>query len=176
MKRLLLLRHAKTERDNPRGDHARELTGRGIADAALMGGRIKALKLQPDAVLCSTAARAMQTWEHLAPFFKKTLQPQFADALYLAPPRVILQQARGAPDRAATLLVIGHNPGMEECASQFARREGSEEEFARLAMMREKFPTAALAAFAFDAEHWKDIAFGGGALISFETPKDFKDD
>lgn len=176
MKRLLLLRHAKTERDNPGGDHARILTERGIADATLVGGILRARNWRPDHVLCSTAARTTQTWEIARAQMGIAERPDYSRALYLASSHTILGQIQSAPDFAGTLLIIGHNPGMEDCAIALVRREGSREELELLRQMREKYPTSGLSVFEFPIEHWRDVRIGEGQILAFLKPRDARAD
>ncbi|HEV2563025.1 MAG TPA: histidine phosphatase family protein [Rhizomicrobium sp.] len=174
MKRLMLLRHAKAVTDSPGGDHARVLNARGREDAARMGGFLQAKKLTPDHVLCSSAARTMETWQLAAPELGRAPQAEFLDGLYLASWKAIINIIRTAPDTAKNLLVIGHNPGLEECALALEHKPDSKEERARVADLHEKFPTCSLAVFECDITHWRELATGANKLAAFVRPKDLK--
>lgn len=176
MKRLFLFRHAKTEPDNKGGDHARVLTDRGRSDALLMAQRCKESGYRPDLVLCSTSARTRQTWDIIAPFLGATQKVEFLDPLYLAPAKRIVAIVDAVPDTAAGVMVIGHNPGMEEAAALLARKPETSEEHANLRNMREKFSTGALAVLDFDTDHWKGAAPRLGILAAYIRPKYLRDD
>ncbi|MBI3675365.1 MAG: histidine phosphatase family protein [Proteobacteria bacterium] len=171
MKRLILLRHAKTETDNKGGDHARVLTERGRSDAALIGRCLEESGYHVDLVLCSTSARTRQTWDIVAPLLSGKPRIEFLDPLYLAPVKRIVSIVDGVPDATGTVVVIGHNPGMEEAAALLARKPETSEERANLKNMREKFSTGAFAVLDFDTDHWKEAAPHLGAVTAFVRPK-----
>jgi phosphohistidine phosphatase len=172
MRRLMLLRHAKTENDAPSGqDQDRRLDDRGRLDAAAIGDWIGRHPPFPDLALVSPAVRAHQTWgiareamKHLAP------QPQveFLPELYGADPAQLLRTIRMAsasdPQR---LLVVGHNPGMHELALTLT---GSGDAAAKKAL-EDNLPTAGLAIFDFATDDWNDVAFRRGKLVLFTSPK-----
>ncbi len=129
MRRLMLLRHAKTEHDAPSGhDQDRRLDERGRLDAAAIGTWIGRHPPLPDAVLVSTAVRAQQTWEIARDAMKDAVQqrppqPQveLLDELYGAEPAQLLRIIRMAEvTDPARLMLIGHNPGMHELALMLA--------------------------------------------------------
>jgi phosphohistidine phosphatase len=172
MRRLMLLRHAKTEIDAPSGrDRDRRLDDRGRRDAAEIGGWIGRHPPFPGLVLVSTAVRAHQTWEiareamkHLVPQPQVELLPE----LYGADPAELLQAVHAASvaDPKA-LLVIGHNPGMHELALALA---GSGDDAGRKALS-DNLPTSGLAIFEFSVDDWSDVAFRRGRLAKFVSPK-----
>ena len=129
MRRLMLLRHAKTEHDAPSGhDQDRRLDERGRLDAAALGTWIGRHPPLPDAVMVSTAVRARQTWEIARDAMKDAVreqlpQPQveLLDELYGAEPTQLLRLIRQAEvTNPARLMLIGHNPGMHELALMLA--------------------------------------------------------
>lgn len=161
MRRLLLLRHAKTERSSPKGDRERRLTKRGEEDARRLAPLIA--KTPPDLALTSSAARSVETLELvLDAAFPRLVE----DDLYLATEGQILERLRRTDDAVRTLLAVGHNPGFGELASSLAGSGESRE----LLLLREKFPTCALADLVFDVDHWALAAPGGGALLRYVTP------
>lgn len=174
MRRLLLLRHAKAVQDTGEGDHARALNERGRKDAARMGHAMDSRGYIPDFVLCSNSRRTTQTWELLSPELAKMPRVEFAKSLYLASPKTILALIQEADESVETLMLIGHNPGTEECAAHLARKPASKAERHKLEDMREKYPTCALAVFDFEAQSWSDVS-GGGILLEFIRPRDLKD-
>jgi len=175
MRRLMLLRHAKTENDAPSGrDRDRRLDDRGRKDAAEIGGWIGRHPPFPDAVLVSPAIRAHQTWE-IAWAMMKDLAPQpqveLLPELYGADPSQLLQTIRAAsatdPQR---LMLVGHNPGMHELALALV---GSGDTAGRKALA-DNLPTSGLAILDFAADDWADVAFRRGRLVLFVSPKVLK--
>jgi phosphohistidine phosphatase len=172
MRRLMLLRHAKTESDAPSGrDKDRRLDERGLRDAAEIGGWIGRNPPFPDSVLVSPAVRAYQTWDiaweamnGLAPKPHVEVVPE----LYGAEPIQLLQMVRMAsvsdPKR---LMLVGHNPGMHELALALT---GSGDAAARKALV-DNLPTSGLAVFDFATDDWNDVAFRSGRLMLFVSPK-----
>jgi phosphohistidine phosphatase len=174
MKRLLLLRHAKAAQDTGEGDHDRPLTDRGRKDAARVGHAMDVRGYGPDSVLCSKARRTMETWQRLSPELVRAPAPEFCKELYLASPKTIVGRIQHTPSHVTSLLLLGHNPGIEECALRLARTPVSKAEARHLQEMKEKFPTCALAVLDFDVESWSD-ATGGGILLEFIRPRDLRD-
>jgi phosphohistidine phosphatase len=172
MRRLMLLRHAKTEHDTPSGrDQDRRLDKRGRHDAAEIGGWIGRHPPFPDFVLVSPAIRAHQTWE-IAWEAMKDMVPEppveFVPDLYGADPSQLLQTIREAsaadPKR---LLLVGHNPGMHELALALA---GSGDAAGRRAL-GDNLPTSGFAVFDFAIDDWADVALRRGRLVLFVSPK-----
>jgi phosphohistidine phosphatase len=173
MRRLMLLRHAKTESNAPSGsDQDRRLDDRGRSDAAEIGGFIAGHPPFPGTVLVSPATRARQTWElawAVMKDFMPPLQVELLPELYGADPAQMLQIVRAAcatdPQR---LMVVGHNPGMHELALALADASG--EPAARRALT-DNLPTSGLAIFDFAVDDWADVAFRRGRLVRFVSPK-----
>lgn len=173
MKTLLLLRHAKSSWDDPGvSDAERPLTGRGQKAAARMGRLLAERGLSPDLILCSTARRARETCDGVAPALASDPDLHFEKQLYLADPATLLRLVQHLPDGAEAALVIGHNPGLERFA---ARLVGSASGDA-LQRMGGKFPTAALAVFRFDVTRWRDVALARGRLEDFIAPREVEPD
>jgi phosphohistidine phosphatase len=172
MRRLMLLRHAKTETDAPSGrDRDRRLDERGHKDAAEIGGWIGHNPPFPDSVLVSPAVRAHQTWD-IAWEAMKGLVPkphvELVPDLYGAEPAQLLQSIRLAsvsdPKR---LMLVGHNPGMHELALALA---GSGDAASRKAL-GDNLPTSGLVVLDFAIDDWDDVAFRRGRLALFVSPK-----
>ncbi len=173
MKRLLLLRHAKTVPAGPEiEDHERELLPRGRDDAHAMGRYMQAQRYIPDLILSSTSRRTVQTADLVMAELSGANRIDFEEVLYLAEPRTLHAAIRGAPDKVAALLIVGHNPGMEQLATLLAREPVKRKERDRFDLIEEKFPTGALAVLDFDVPRWRDIRQGQGALIDFVRPRD----
>lgn len=167
MKTLLLLRHAKSDWGDPsREDFDRPLNARGRKAARRMAEHIARRGLGPDLVWCSTAARARETWALMAPSLTPSIGAAWRDDLYRATAAELLAIARGAPDRAARLMLIAHNPGLHDLALSLSRtsRDAGELDALRLGL-----PTAALAIIEFDGDRWTGIS--GGRLVSLVRPK-----
>jgi phosphohistidine phosphatase len=172
MRRLMLLRHAKTESEAPSGrDRDRRLDERGHRDAAEIGGWIGRNPPFPDSVLISPAVRAHQTWD-VAWEAMKGLAPrphvELVPDLYGAEPVLLLRTIRMAsvsdPKR---LMLVGHNPGMHELALALA---GSGDAASRKALV-DNLPTSGLAVLDFAVDDWNDVAFRRGRLMQFVSPK-----
>jgi len=172
MRQLLLLRHAKSSWDDPMlPDHARPLNARGRRAALAMAAAMRELGLSPDVVLVSSARRTLQTLEAIAPFADSPLiEPM--DDLYLAPWPRLLELLRRVPETARSVLLIGHNPGLQDLALALTGAKGMAGSSAAAARrMAEGFPTCALAEFSI-ATPWHDLEEGGGRLIRFLAPAD----
>ena len=173
MRRLLLLRHAKTEPDAQSGrDQDRRLAHRGQKDAAQIGAWIAGHPPAPDMVLVSPAVRARQTWEIAWESMQGQVKPpqvEFLPELYGADPAELLEAIRSASIPAApkTLMLVGHNPGMHEAALMLA---GGGDPAAAEALA-DNLPTSGLAVFDFDVKDWSDVAYRRGRLVLFVSPK-----
>jgi phosphohistidine phosphatase len=173
MRRLMLLRHAKTETDAPSGrDQDRRLDDRGHKDAARIGDWIATHPPFPDAVLVSHAVRARQTWDTAWEAMKDrvpTPQVEILPELYGADPAQILDSIRTAtaPADPKQLLLVAHNPGMHEAALMLMG--GGDPDGARA--LADNLPTAGLAIFDFDVKDWGDVAYRRGRLVLFTSPK-----
>lgn len=158
MEQLILLRHAKAEPEQLFPDRDRPLTPRG-RDAALQAGRrLAALNVQPNVALVSTARRTRETWEQVQPSLPR-LEAKFVDALYMASPETLWREAQAAT--TGSCLVIGHNPGLHELAQHLVAQ--SYDESAQARMLRERFPTAALAIFDLSGD---TLAAAGPRLLA----------
>ncbi|MFC3074057.1 SixA phosphatase family protein [Shinella pollutisoli] len=167
MKRLLLLRHAKSAWPEGVADRDRPLGERGRRDAPRIGAHIAAAGLRPDFALVSSARRTRETWALVEPALGGSCPARLADSIYEAAPPAILAAVRAAPEEGDTLLVVGHNPGLQDTALLLAP-QGAAEALARLAT---KYPTAGLAVIAFDIGKWADVEPGAGRLEAFVPPK-----
>jgi phosphohistidine phosphatase len=171
MRRLILLRHAKTEPDAASGkDRDRRLDERGHEDAATIGGWLADNGLLPDIALISTATRAQQTWTILREQFPAEAPlPHVEDLqdLYGAGPAVMLQIIRDAPSEARRLLLVGHNPGLHELALALI---GHQPQSAPVAMPG-NLPTSGILVIDFATDDWGQVGFGDGRLQFYTSPK-----
>jgi phosphohistidine phosphatase len=171
MKTLILLRHAKSDWDAPSTqDFERPLSERGRRAAPLVGEWLRKEGLVPDLVLASAATRAQQTLGLVTHELGEQLPVRSEQELYMAEPDRILAIVRGVGDEVDRLMIVGHNPGIE----QLARGLAADGKKKALAKMATKFPTGAAAVIEYDVAHWADVAPGTGKLRAFVRPKDLK--
>jgi phosphohistidine phosphatase len=170
MRRLLLLRHGKADRHSAGGDRERPLTRRGLEDARRVGEHLAQRGLTPQLAVASNAKRARQTLEQALDAFPEHVAHLIENTIYNATADHLLEILRQSPDRAETLLVVGHNPGFSELALALAGSGDAE----ALQRMRLKYPTAALAVLEFPLESWAKASFGGATLASFLTPAELR--
>lgn len=161
MKTVLLIRHAKSDWDDPsRRDFDRGLNGRGRRDAPEMGRRLAARQIMPDAFVVSTARRARATAQLISGELGFPAdQIGFRDELYLASPEVMLDVIRQTPEDVETLALVAHNPGMTELASRLAG--GGQ---------IDNMPTCAIATFELPIDDWRE-AGRQARLVDFDYPK-----
>jgi phosphohistidine phosphatase len=166
MKSLGLLRHAKSGLGGPTvADFDRPLNARGREAARAMGREMRALGLAWDRVIASPAARVTGTIEELAQGYGP-LDPAYDERVYLAAPGTLLAMVRAADDALQSLLIVGHNPGIERLALLLSRGGPLHDAVAL------KYPTGALAEIHFPVDHWRDLAESGGTLARFLRPRD----
>ena len=165
MRRLMLLRHAKSDWPDGVADIDRPLAPRGREAAPRMGAYLAAEGLLPDQVLVSPARRARETFDLVAPSLGgATVREE--PRIYEAPAARLLQVAREGEADARALLLVGHNPGFEDLARRLVGH-GDRYAFARLSA---KYPTAGLAVIDFAVKAWSEIGPGAGRLDRFVTP------
>lgn len=161
MLRLLLLRHAKSDWRHPGlRDHDRPLAPRGRRDAPRVGRYLRERDLVPQAALVSTARRARETAEHVlaaAGAAPDTLR--LVPDLYGSSPEEIMEVVAEEGGSASPLLVVAHNPGMENLAGRFLGRY-------------EHFPTAALAVISVPAPDWSELLVAAASLDALIRPRE----
>lgn len=169
MHRLLVLRHAKSSWNNAhQADFDRPLAPRGLEAAAAVADHVASLDPPPELVLCSTARRARDTIEPLRDRLPAGTDVRLEDDLYGADAPGLLARLRQVPGDVASVMVVGHNPGLED----LVRGLGREGDAGLIARVRTKFPTAALATLTFDGP-WSELGSGGSArLEGFVVPAD----
>ncbi|HEY6310518.1 MAG TPA: histidine phosphatase family protein [Streptosporangiaceae bacterium] len=163
-RQLILLRHAKSDwPDVP--DRERPLAKRGRRDAPRIGKWLHEHGYQPGVVVCSDARRARQTWDLVAPELGGSPAVRFEPRAYAASALTLLYLAQELPGRYRSALLIGHNPGLSELASQLTAQDGSQPEIS--------FPTAAVAVLEFPGA-WPSLTPGQARLVSLITPADLR--
>lgn len=169
MKTLLLLRHAKSSWTDPAvADFDRPLDRRGRVAARRMGRYLADEGLVPDLILCSAAQRARETLAFLQHRFDANRAVRIEKALYNATPAQIVRVLETADAAADCVMVIAHNPGMEELARTLAKAGDKK---ARRRMLV-KYPTAALAVVKVAAADWRRLAKTETTLERFVCPKE----
>ncbi len=165
---LYVLRHAKAEAGfSNQADHSRRLVERGIEAAQITGAYLFRQQIKPEAVICSDAARARETWRQIEAIYSSPLNVEFTAQLYMASAGELFRYLSGLPDNINSALIIGHNPGLHQLCLMLAA-DGDED---ILDAMHLKFPTCALAAINLGDISWHDIEQSTGKLIDFVTPK-----
>ena len=167
MRRLLLLRHAKTERTGPgERDRDRKLTARGRLDAPVIGAYMARHRLVPDLALVSPATRALETWELVVAALNKTPRLVKDERIYNAGTDTLVELIRETDD-AHSVLVVGHNPGLHDLAHQLI---GSGDVEARESL-NEKLPTCGLVAIELAFDDWSKLHDRAGRLERFVSPR-----
>jgi len=169
MKTIYLLRHAKSDwGDAALADIDRPLNARGKSAADSMALFLANAEIKPNLVICSSAARTRETLARILPGLGNTVPAVIEDTLYGAAAGRLLRRLHGLDDGLASVMLIGHNPALEELARRLAGGGDTE----ALARMAAKFPSGALAALEADVTHWRDLETGGARLAAFVTPRD----
>jgi phosphohistidine phosphatase len=160
MKTLLVLRHAKSSRNDPAlDDHERPLNKRGRRDAPRMGELVREHRLTPDVIISSDAARARLTAEAVAKKTRYAGEILLDPRLYMASPAGIVAVLRTVRQvNAGTLMIVGHNPGLEGLVAQLTGEAHD-------------LPTAALAQIVLPIDHWRDLKVSTrGRLLALWRP------
>ena len=167
MRQLILFRHAKAEAfADDLTDELRRLTERGQRDALAIAEHLARHEYTPDRVVCSVARRTRETWNAAATALPPA-ETTYSEELYLADPSAIVAEISRV-EEAACVMIIGHNPGIHELASDIAELGGSlDPEAAR--RLYEHMPTAGAAVFeSVDDTRFERTAF---RLVAFFSPK-----
>jgi phosphohistidine phosphatase len=169
VKALYLLRHAKAapHAAPADGDRERPLTERGQRAMRIIGAWATEHRLAPELVLCSAARRTRQTLDLLLPVLGRAPQILYEDDLYLAEPRELQERLHEVPATTASVLLIGHNPGIHDLAMLLA--DSSSGPLAR--RLADGFPTAAFAGFEMSGS-WAGLGRERARLTAFVTPRD----
>lgn len=167
MRTLLLLRHAKSSWADPAlADHDRPLAPRGAQAARRIAAHLLSEGVRPALVLCSSARRARDTLEALRPVLGESADVQTESELYGADVSEIIQRLRIVDPQVASVMIVGHNPGLHDLAMKLAG-DGDETALQRL---RTKFPTGALATLDLSAG-WAALEAGQAYLSRLVVPR-----
>jgi phosphohistidine phosphatase len=173
MRTLYLLRHAKSDRGDPElSDIDRPLSPRGRRDAPAMAAYMSERDYRPDLILCSPATRTRETLALLQPVLGPDIRVDFERKLYLGSPDLLLRRLRDVEETVPSVLVMGHNPGLERLAAALAPRGDRR----ALARMREKYPTCGLAVIHLHIDRWEQTDLGAGTLTDFMAPAELDED
>jgi phosphohistidine phosphatase len=161
MKTLLVLRHAKSTWNDPAlDDRERPLNERGRRDGPLMGRLMREYGLIPDVVISSDAVRAQLTAQSVAEAARYAGEILLDERLYLASPADILSLLRTVRENAETIMIVGHNPGLEELVAQLTGEQ-------------QELPTGALAQIVLPIDRWRDLKRASrGTLLGLWRPKE----
>lgn len=166
MHRLFVLRHAKSNWNNAHlADHDRPLAPRGQRAAEALAAHVATIDPPPALILCSSARRARDTLEPIRAKLPAGTAVEIEDELYGASGPDLLDRLREVPEDVASVLLIGHNPALEDLVKGLGR-DGHADLVARV---HAKFPTGALATLTFSGP-WKDLGWGTAALEAFVVP------
>lgn len=163
MKTLLLLRHAKSDWDHPGlSDHQRPLNSRGLAAADKMGAWMNSQQIQPEWIICSTATRTRETLAAVTQHLQTPeAQVQLDDTLYLASTNTLLQLLEHCPPERDHILLIGHNPGIEELVECLCGRTANPSGMATATLAQIQLP-----------DDWQALQAGAGKLLNITRAKE----
>lgn len=160
MKKIILIRHAKSAWDNPwLTDHDRPLAERGLRDAPIMAKRLKKRKIHPEIILCSTALRAVDTAKIIAQELEfPGSEIHLEKDLYHASPNKILKYIHLQKDAKDTILVVGHNPGLNELIEYLGGK-------------LDNLPTSGQFGFLVKSDRWSDFGPKTAEVWFVDYPK-----
>ena len=168
MRTLTLLRHAKSSWDDPvQRDFDRPVNQKGVRAARTMGEYCRREGLSWDHVISSPAVRCIETLDGFWEGYGKTLKPVWERRVYLASCVTLLDLINEAPAEAENILLVGHNPGLEDLVLMLVPDDGA----ALRDSLEDKFPTASLAVMSFDGG-WAELAARKASLTRFTRPRD----
>ena len=173
VRRLILLRHAKSAWPDDIPDHERPLAGRGRRAAPVAGRWLRESGYLPDRVLCSTARRARETWELAEKELPAHPPSDFEPRVYGATAAELLSLARQTTPGVRTLMIVGHEPAMRDLTLDLAGPQPDRASAEALDRARAKFPTAAIAVLAFTGG-WPELGPGQAGLTDFVVPGDVR--
>lgn len=172
MKKLILLRHAKSSWNDPTlDDHDRPLNARGKASAPVIAEWLDHRAHLPDVVLSSSSKRTRQTVKRMQKAVPKLPDPIIDPALYHASPSAMCERLAQLPSTAQSVMLVGHQPGL----GSLVRKLSDGLETRRCKRAFEHFPTAAAAILEVDIDDWADLDFARARFIDFASPRELMD-
>ncbi|MEM8790632.1 MAG: histidine phosphatase family protein [Pseudomonadota bacterium] len=172
MKKVILLRHAKSSWSDPTvEDHDRPLNKRGKAAAPVIAQWLAHRKHLPDTVLCSSAKRTRQTVKRMKEILPDLPSPEVDKSLYHAPPDDMRNRLSSLPKDCDTVLLVGHQPGI----GALTRKLSADVVRPRCARAFEHFPTGAAAVLEFDIKNWSELDYKSARFVDFAVPRELKE-
>jgi len=160
MKKLVLIRHAKSDWANPLlDDFDRPLNKRGLKNAPFMAKLLKEKGLTPDLIVSSSSLRTKLTLDFFIREFDYKGEVIFERLIYEAPYKNLLKIIKNIEKKYKTLFLVAHNPSLNDLADFLLRS------------FEENIPTCGVVEIDFDVENWSDISKDNAKLICFEYPK-----
>ena len=164
---MMLLRHAKSSWSDPAlADVDRPLSPRGERASRRIAKYIRRKKLRPALVLCSPSRRTRQTLETIEPALGRRYAVELVPQLYAASELELLELLQALPDSVASVMIVGHNPGLQDLALALAARG------ADLPELEAKFPTGALATLVAQSDSWSALRPGVAELVDYVVPRE----
>jgi phosphohistidine phosphatase len=172
MKKVILLRHAKSSWDAPTlDDHDRPLNKRGKAAAPVIGEWLAHRKHVPDLVLCSSSERTQETVSGMKSVVPALPEPLVERELYHASPCDMRSRLSQLPSDVDTVLLVGHQPGL----GSLVRKLSNGTENRRCKRAFEHFPTGAAAVLEIDVEDWAELDYAKARFVDFAKPRELMD-
>jgi phosphohistidine phosphatase len=166
---VILLRHGKSSwSDSTLADIDRPLAPRGERASKKIAKYMQRKKVRPALVLCSPSVRTRQTLEAIQPSLGESCPVELVPQLYAASERELLERLQALPDSVSSVMLIGHNPGLQDLALGLASRG------ADLRQLEEKFPTGALATLVVHRESWAALSPGDAELVDYVVPRQLR--
>src|SRR6476659_7528140 len=163
---VILLRHGKSSwSDSTLADIDRPLAPRGERASRRIAKYIRRKRIRPALVLCSPSLRTRQTLEAIEPSLGKGCSVEFVPQLYAASERELLERLHALPESVSSVMLIGHNPGLQNLALVLASR-GTD-----LPQLEAKFPTGVLATLVVHSESWAALSPGDAELVDYVVPR-----
>ncbi|MDN4166272.1 histidine phosphatase family protein [Cytophagales bacterium LB-30] len=161
MKRLLLVRHAKSSWDFPQlSDFERPLNERGLRDVQTMGQRLKALGIRPEGIVSSGAKRALDTAEGMGKIWGESAKNiQMIPALYHADAEALCRIIKNLPAHLNQVMLVAHNPGITDLVNQLA------------VFSTDNIPTCGVVVIDFEVAQWQQVSAQKAQLHLYEYPK-----
>jgi phosphohistidine phosphatase len=166
VRRIILLRHGKSSWSDPTlSDVDRPLAPRGERASRRIAKHLRQKRIRPALVLCSPSLRTRQTLAAIEPSLGTGSSIEFADELYAASKEKLLERLRALPESAESVMLIGHNPGLQELALVLVSQG------ADLPKLKQKFPTGALASLVVGSDSWAALRPGDAELVDYVVPR-----
>ncbi len=170
MKTLALFRHAKSDWTDARArDFDRPLNARGLRGALAMGAHIMAGGWRFDRVIASPAVRVAETIEQATKAWGRAFPVEWDRRIYLASSATLLDLLREIEGDPASVLMVGHNPGLEDLIFDLVPQDDADPLRAEVEI---KFPTATFAVLELAITRWDEIAERCGRLTTLTRPRD----